>query len=54
MGLAIVRKVVADHGGEVTVNSRPGETVFTLTLPQPPDARAEAALPNPRDREAEA
>lgn len=54
LGLAIVRKVVADHGGEVHVNSRPGETVFELTLPQPPDARAEAAVREPRDGEAEA
>ncbi|HEX4351392.1 MAG TPA: ATP-binding protein, partial [Polyangiales bacterium] len=34
LGLAIVQKVAADHGGTVDVHSRPGETVFTLTLPQ--------------------
>lgn len=35
LGLAIVRKVVDDHGGTVEVNSQPGETVFTIRLPQP-------------------
>jgi signal transduction histidine kinase len=46
LGLAIVQKVAADHGGSVDVASRPGETVFTLILPQdrphdtlPPPAR---------------
>ena len=34
LGLAIVRKVVEDHGGRIDLNSRPGHTVFTLTLPQ--------------------
>jgi signal transduction histidine kinase len=34
LGLAIVQKVAADHGGSVEVKSIPGETVFTLVLPQ--------------------
>ncbi len=34
LGLAIVRKVVEDHGGTIALNSRPGETVFTVSLPQ--------------------
>jgi signal transduction histidine kinase len=34
LGLAIVRKVVQDHGGRIELNSRPGHTVFTITLPQ--------------------
>jgi signal transduction histidine kinase len=34
LGLAIVQKVAADHGGTVEVKSAPGETVFSLVLPQ--------------------
>ena len=34
LGLAIVRKVVDDHDGSIQVESRPGETVFTIVLPQ--------------------
>ncbi|MGQ4511513.1 ATP-binding protein [Streptomyces sp. DW26H14] len=33
LGLAIVRAVAATHGGTVRAASRPGRTVFTLTLP---------------------
>ncbi|MBD0838554.1 sensor histidine kinase [Streptomyces sp. TRM68416] len=33
LGLAIVQAVAAAHGGEVTVDSVPGRTVFTLHLP---------------------
>jgi len=36
LGLAIVRKVVDDHEGEIRVHSKPGETVFTIVLPQQP------------------
>jgi signal transduction histidine kinase len=42
LGLAIVQKVAADHGGSVDVKSQPGETVFTLVLPQ---ERAQETLP---------
>ncbi|MCS0601619.1 HAMP domain-containing histidine kinase [Streptomyces sp. LP11] len=35
LGLAIVQAVAAAHGGEVTVDSVPGRTVFTLHLPAP-------------------
>ncbi len=34
LGLAIVRKVVDDHEGSISVDSRPGETVFTIVIPQ--------------------
>lgn len=34
LGLAIVRKIALDHGGTITVDSRPGHTVFTIVLPQ--------------------
>ncbi|WP_240645872.1 cell wall metabolism sensor histidine kinase WalK [Georgenia sp. SYP-B2076] len=33
LGLAIVQAVVAAHGGRVGVDSEPGRTVFTVTLP---------------------
>ncbi|MBO1336670.1 HAMP domain-containing histidine kinase [Streptomyces sp. VRA16 Mangrove soil] len=33
LGLAIVQAVAAAHGGVVTVDSRPGRTVFTVRLP---------------------
>jgi two-component system, OmpR family, sensor histidine kinase KdpD len=40
LGLAIANNIVHAHHGELTVNSRPGETTFRLTLPFPgtPDA----------------
>ncbi|MEU6677215.1 HAMP domain-containing sensor histidine kinase [Streptomyces sp. NPDC046925] len=33
LGLALVQAIVAAHGGGVTVDSVPGRTVFTVTLP---------------------
>ncbi|MBT5415655.1 MAG: PAS domain-containing protein [Rhodospirillaceae bacterium] len=33
LGLALVAKVIGDHGGAVEVDSRPGETTFTIRLP---------------------
>jgi signal transduction histidine kinase len=33
LGLATVRRIVTDHGGEVFVRSEPGETCFTVRLP---------------------
>lgn len=34
LGLAIVSAVVGAHGGDVSVDSRPGRTVFTVRLPR--------------------
>ncbi len=36
LGLALVAKLVADQGGLIECDSRPGRTVFRLSLPQPP------------------
>ena len=33
LGLALVSKIIADHGGRVGVKSQPGRTVFTVSLP---------------------
>ncbi len=33
LGLAISHRIATDHGGDVTVESRPGRTVFRVTLP---------------------
>jgi len=42
LGLAIVKHVVRAHGGEVRVESRPGEgSVFTLEIPLSPSAEAQ-------------
>jgi len=35
LGLAIVQSIVEDHGGSVTVDSKPGRTAFSIVLPQP-------------------
>jgi len=34
LGLAICQKIVLDHGGGLSVRSRPGQTVFMMTLPK--------------------
>jgi signal transduction histidine kinase len=33
LGLSVVHRIVADHGGTVSVRSRPGSTCFTVSLP---------------------
>ncbi|NEO87136.1 MAG: GHKL domain-containing protein [Spirulina sp. SIO3F2] len=33
LGLDIVQRIVEKHGGEITANSEPGRTTFTVTLP---------------------
>jgi two-component system OmpR family sensor kinase len=51
LGLAIVAAVIAAHGGEVGVTSRPGHTEFTVTLPRatpsPGPPAASATHPGP-------
>jgi len=40
LGLAIVRKAIDDHGGSISVNSKPGEgTTFTILLPVEPEGK---------------
>jgi two-component system OmpR family sensor kinase len=59
LGLAIVRAVVEAHGGTVTVESAPGATAFTVTLPKgaleksEPPAVAESADASAGDPSAE-
>ena len=36
LGLALVSKIVSDHGGWISVSSVPGRTVFRLSLPRAP------------------
>ncbi len=36
LGLALVSKIIADHGGLVSVKSRPGRTAFRISLPLAP------------------
>jgi signal transduction histidine kinase len=33
LGLSIVHRIISDHGGTIGLESRPGRTVFTLSLP---------------------
>ena len=33
LGLAITHRIVTDHGGDISVESQPGRTVFTICLP---------------------
>jgi two-component system OmpR family sensor kinase len=48
LGLAIVSAVVAAHHGDVSVDSRPGHTMFTVRLPVLPSAaRADAGAAQP-------
>jgi len=43
LGLALVAKIVADHGGLIEVDSRPGRTEFSLHLPMMSDDSGDAA-----------
>jgi signal transduction histidine kinase len=42
LGMAIVRRIVEDHGGTIDIESRPGEGT-TVTIHLPRDARAREA-----------
>jgi signal transduction histidine kinase len=44
LGLSISHAIVKRHGGAIHVSSRPGETTFTITLPQSDSSRAEVRL----------
>lgn len=35
LGLAVCQKIVMDHGGKISVHSRPGNTTFSIKLPGP-------------------
>lgn len=44
LGLAIARGIAREHGGDIRVNSRPGEgSCFTFYVPQPPGKNCNAA-----------
>jgi two-component system nitrogen regulation sensor histidine kinase GlnL len=51
LGLALVAKLVADQGGLIECDSRPGRTVFRLSLPMPPTlAKLPEAPKRPLDK----
>jgi len=43
LGLALVSKIISDHGGWISVTSVPGQTVFRLSLPRAPKSAIPAA-----------
>ena len=44
LGLALVAKIIGDHGGLIEVDSRPGRTEFRLHLPVLTDEEAEPGI----------
>lgn len=45
LGLSICRQIVDEHGGSMAVRSRPGCTVFSVTLPRVATTAAEEGVP---------
>jgi len=45
LGLALVSKIISDHGGWISVTSVPGRTVFRLSLPRAPKSAPPATQP---------
>ncbi len=43
LGLALVSKIISDHGGWISVTSVPGRTVFRISLPLAPKGAKEAS-----------
>jgi len=41
LGLAMAQEIAQEHGGQLTCESVPGSTVFTLRLPSAPLEQAE-------------
>ena len=44
LGLALVAKIIGDHGGLIEVDSRPGRTEFRLHLPVVTDEEADPGI----------
>lgn len=42
LGLALVSKIISDHGGWISVTSVPGKTVFRISLPRAPKTAQQA------------
>ncbi|WP_291297043.1 nitrogen regulation protein NR(II) [Elioraea sp.] len=51
LGLALVAKIIGDHGGLVECDSAPGRTVFRLHLPVHPGGGARAGQDHDQDRD---
>lgn len=52
LGLALVSKIMSDHGGWITVTSVPSRTVFRLSLPMVPKSIMAKNLKDPEIKEA--
>ncbi len=50
LGLALVAKIVADHGGIVECESQPRQTVFRLLLPITTTLKQTSAVPPPKQK----